>query len=66
MANMSYCRFENTASDLQDCFDHWDETPDEQLSSDHERRGKKRLKKIILEFADMFGWIDDNETENDD
>ena len=22
MSNMSYCRFENTASDLADCFDH--------------------------------------------
>ena len=25
MANMSYCRFENTVSDLEDCFDHFDE-----------------------------------------
>jgi len=25
MANMSYCRFENTANDLRDCMDHFDE-----------------------------------------
>ncbi len=23
MANMSYCRFENTYSDLKDCYDNW-------------------------------------------
>ncbi len=61
MANMSYCRFENTAADLNDCLEHWDDVPDDKLSSDHERRGKIRLKKIILQFADMFGWVDDND-----
>lgn len=25
MGNMGYCRFENTLSDLQDCYDHMDE-----------------------------------------
>ena len=25
MANMSYCRFENTVNDLLDCFNHFDE-----------------------------------------
>jgi hypothetical protein len=24
MPNMSYCRFENTANDLQNCIDNWD------------------------------------------
>ena len=25
MSNMSYCRFENTMNDLQDCYDHMDD-----------------------------------------
>jgi len=31
MANMSYCRFQNTVNDLQACFDHLfdDLSPDE-------------------------------------
>ena len=58
MSNMSYCRFENTANDLADCRDHWDEVDDAELSSDHERKGKARLKKIILEMASW--WEDDD------
>ena len=34
MANMSYCRFENTLRDLQDCYEHMD---DPNLSSSEER-----------------------------
>ena len=26
MSNMSYCRFENTYSDLEDCYYHWTKT----------------------------------------
>ena len=59
MPNMSYCRFENTARDLVDCRDNWDEVPDEELSSDHERRAKARLKKMILEMASW--WEDEDE-----
>ena len=51
LSNMSYCRFENTANDLADCIENWDDVPDDELSSDHERRGKNRLKKMILEIA---------------
>ena len=29
MANMGYCRFQNTVNDLRDCVQHWD---DEELS----------------------------------
>lgn len=34
MSNMSYCRFENTYSDLVDCFQHMD---DDNLSEEEER-----------------------------
>jgi hypothetical protein len=32
MANMSYCRFSNTLSDLRDCYEHIDDelSPEEQ------------------------------------
>ena len=48
--NMSYCRFENTAADLQDCINHWND--DEKLSHD-EQIAKDRiifLAEQILEF----------------
>ena len=57
MGNMSYCRFENTAKDLEDCRDHWDDKADEELSSDYERRGKQRLRKLIV---DMASWLEDS------
>jgi len=37
MPNMSYCRFQNTLSDLQDCFDALHEENLEDLSSDELR-----------------------------
>lgn len=47
MANMSYCRFENTVADMRDCINALSEAVDlglsfaqfeERLSSDYERR----------------------------
>jgi len=64
MSNMSYCRFENTANDLADCWENWDEVPFENLSSDHERRGKRRLKEIILEMAERF--VEEDRTKEDE
>ena len=48
MGNMSYCRFENTLKDLQDCFDN---LHDENLSAD-EVRARKRLILICKVMAD--------------
>lgn len=42
MANMSYCRFQNTLRDLRDCYEHID---DDNLS---ETESKARNKLIIL------------------
>ncbi|RQP11932.1 MAG: hypothetical protein EAS51_04185 [Microbacteriaceae bacterium] len=50
MANMSYCRWENTLSDLQDCADHLHDgnlSPTEHVS-------RKRLLRLA---ADMLGEI---------
>jgi hypothetical protein len=63
MANMSYCRFENTYHALDDCLNALDTalydgtTYDEfvnDLSSDHERYGFKRLLTKCQDFIDMI------------
>ena len=33
MGNMSYCRFQNTVSDLDECLEHWE---DDDLSKDED------------------------------
>lgn len=55
MANMSYCRFQNTLPDLKDCYDYID---DDDLSEE-EKRARKKLIKICREIAEM--WLDDEE-----
>ena len=46
MSNMSYCRFENTYRDLQDCIEHLD---DEIEGSEKEYRDK--LLDMIIDIA---------------
>lgn len=62
MANMSYCRFENTARDLGDCLDTLAEARDnfttlaefqENLSSDYERRGFDKLLAFAQELVEL-------------
>ena len=52
MSNMSYCRFENTSNDLQDCLDNWYDKPIDELS-EHELKAKKRLLEQCKEIAEM-------------
>ncbi len=42
MANMSYCRFENTLRDLQDCLHHMNDEDDEDMSAS-EREARREL-----------------------
>lgn len=49
MANMSYCRFENTLRDLRDCSEHLYETK-EQLG-EFEWEAKLKLIKLCLEIV---------------
>ena len=49
MANMSYCRFRNTRSDLGDCLEALNEK--EELSRD-EARAAKRMFKDMLNFCE--------------
>ena len=50
MSNMSYCRFQNTLSDLRDCQDH---IFDDDLSEEEERARRwliETCKGIVAEF----------------
>jgi hypothetical protein len=51
MSNMSYCRFENTASDLRDCAEHIQE----KLFGPHEVDARLRLIEICKEILDNVG-----------
>jgi hypothetical protein len=48
MSNMSYCRFNNTAIDLEDCID----TLNEGVESKEEARKRKRLLQLCQDFID--------------
>lgn len=60
MANMSYCRFENTAQDLSDCANVMSETlGDEWFDelSESERKAAIRLIKLCSRIADHSGHL---------
>tara|TARA_R100000329_G_scaffold49721_2_gene45794 strand:+ start:1113 stop:1463 length:351 start_codon:yes stop_codon:yes gene_type:complete len=50
MANMSYCRFENTARDLNDCLEAIDNN-DMQDMSEHEVQGLENLLETCIEIV---------------
>ena len=64
MANMSYCRFENTYRDLTYCQEHLDDTD----LSDSEKRYREYLITLCYEIANSYypaQYEDDgNEEEN--
>lgn len=56
MPNMSYCRFENTANDLQDCVDALDECMGELSSlSKAEERAARRIIELAKAIVDDYG-----------
>lgn len=52
MANMSYCRFENTAIDLNDCGEHFEDDIAE--LSDRERKARMMLLVMCSRIASEF------------
>ena len=59
MANMSYCKHENTAADLADVLGTWNEYTD---ASDSEMRARRRILEQAIELvraAATEGLIDD-------
>lgn len=55
MANMGYCRFQNTRSDMEDCLDALREG--KRLSSDEARAGRWMIDEI-LSYCQDSGIID--------
>lgn len=54
MANMSYCRFQNTCADLADCLEHID---DEDVSiSIKEKVAREELINICVEILERLGY----------
>jgi hypothetical protein len=49
MANMGYCRFQNTLQDLRDCYEHMDDDLEE---SEHSARA--RLLFLCQEIVDDY------------
>lgn len=49
MANMSYCRFQNTLSDFIDCVENLDN-----ISSEEEKRAAKKLYEYAQEYVERF------------
>jgi len=50
MANMSYCRFENTLSDLKDCFNNIEY----EAENERDERARKKMILFLLEQADVI------------
>lgn len=55
MTNMSYCRFQNTKMDVEDCIEALN---DREVSSEDEAFAGKRMFKKILNFCQNEGIID--------
>lgn len=51
MSNMHYCRFENTLSDLRDCYEDMEESDS---MSTEEKRARKRLIKLCRDIANDY------------
>lgn len=59
--NMSYCRFQNTLTDLKDCQEHMDDTD---LSED-EKRARKQLIDVCWRIAQDYADQGDTEEGED-
>ncbi len=51
MGNMSYCRFQNTVGDLEDCYEHFGE---EDISKE-EFRARQRMFQICKDIVEEYG-----------
>ena len=67
MGNMSYCRFENTSRDLQDCLNAIYNGETEDLNS-YEQRGLKqilKISKLIVQMEDDIEYTLENQEYDD-
>lgn len=64
MANMSYCRFHNTLSDLNDCesaLDDFINNDENTIESEEERRKAKQLIELCQQIAENYSAKDIDE-----
>jgi hypothetical protein len=59
MANMSYCRFRNTAGDLNDCLTALDPYENEYEISEEEVRAGVRMFDMFLDYCQCIGLIEE-------
>ena len=69
MANMSYCRFENTVIDMKDCLNDLAEAVDaglsmkqflERLSTDYERRAVEQMLTVLNDMTEVMEQLVEN------
>lgn len=66
MGNMSYCRFENTFRDMQDCQNALDDKGLRGMSSS-EKKYAKRLIEMCKEIVDNHeGLLDEDDSDEDE
>ena len=64
MANMSYCRFENTLNDLRDC--HASMLEPTAKMSEHEQRARINMFALVLKMAEEINEMDEETQLNGD
>ena len=52
MGNMSYCRFQNTSGDLQDCYHNWDTLEEEDRE---EKKARTKILELCQRIVDDYG-----------
>lgn len=53
MSNMSYCRHENTARDLAEVWDLWEDW-EESKSNEYEAKARARIVRMVFEMHEQF------------
>ena len=65
MANMSYCRFQNTYSDFADCVNALHEVDEEEKElSPSEKNYSKKLYELAQEYIETYESIQEKEDTN--
>lgn len=62
MANMSYCRMENTFQDLRDCYDNWDDA-DSESELKYQKKILEMCRRIINAFDEDGEYVKHDVTE---
>jgi hypothetical protein len=61
MANMSYCRFQNTYRDLIDCYDNLND-----FVSESEKRYRERLVELCQNIVDEFNPEEEEDEDSEE